>query len=265
MGPQQHRFVFIGGLPRSGTTFLARSVARYPGVSDLEGTSVKAEEGQFLQDVYPLQKDAGGVDRFAYSPTMHLTESSPQASEASRDALWNAWSPFWDTEQPLLLEKTPSNLLRMRFLQAIFPSSSFIVIVRHPVAQAMALRARGWSDRNTFKLIDHWVAAHDVMRGDLEGLERVIVIRYEDLITDPRRVMAGVQTFLGLDGSAPEQDVEQGLNGAYFEQWRNGGMVASLVNRRTIRRFESHIGRYGYSFSSEVPVGPLAPELPTLA
>ena len=73
----QHHYVFIGGLPRSGTTLLAAEIARSPGVANLEGIGPVADEGQYVQDVYPTQQQAGGIDRFAYSPDMHLTEELP--------------------------------------------------------------------------------------------------------------------------------------------------------------------------------------------
>jgi hypothetical protein len=164
----------------------------------------------------------------------------------------------------VLVEKTPSNLLKMRFLQAVFPDSSFVVLVRHPVAEAMALRARGWSRRSVARLVDHWVHAHEVMERDLPRVERVVVVRYEDLVTRPADVLGGLQAFLGLEpvdgGEAPRRD----LNDRYLEDWRSGGVAARLARRRTERHYGPAIGRYGYRFTSPLPVGPLAPELPVL-
>lgn len=261
----EHRFVFIGGLPRSGTTLLAAEVARSPGVANLEGIGPVADEGQYVQDVYSTQQQAGGIDRFGYSPDMHLTEQSPQANEASRAALWKAWAPHWDTEAPVLIEKTPSNLLKMRFLQAVFPGSSFVVVVRHPVAEAMALRGRGWSQKPVDKLVDHWVHAHEVMVADLPHVERVVVVRYEDLVTQPGLVLGALQDFLDLERVSTGEEPRQDLNDRYLEDWNTGGFRTRRANRRTVKRYESSISRYGYSFSSPMPVGAMSPDLPTLA
>jgi sulfotransferase family protein len=264
MAPDQHRFVFVGGLPRSGTTFVALAVARHSAVSDLEPTGKKAQEGQFLQDVYPSQKDAGGIDRFAYSADMHLTETSPLVTDESRRALWDAWSPYWDTDRPVLMEKTPANLLKMRFLQALYPDSWFIVVVRHPVAQAMALHRHGWTTRPVSKLVDHWVTAHDTMSDDLPDLRRVIVVRYEDIVASPHEALAGIQAFLDLPDEPTELDLDQGVNQAYLDEWRHTGRLAPLANRLTTGRFEARIRRWGYSFESPLPVGPLPDGIPTL-
>jgi Sulfotransferase family len=262
---EQHRFVFIGGLPRSGTTLLAAEIARSTGVSNLEGIGPVADEGQYVQDVYSTQQQAGGIDRFAYASAMHLTEESPLVNVKSRTALWQAWAPFWDTTKPVLVEKTPSNLLKMRFLQALFPGSSFVVVVRHPIAEAMALRARGWSRRSVARLVDHWVHAHEVMAGDLPFVERVVVVRYEDLVTRPGDVLGALQAFLDIDRVTAGEKPRQDLNDRYLEEWRSGGLVTTLANRRTTSRYESRVGRYGYGFSSPLPTGTLAADLPTLA
>lgn len=260
----QHRFVFVGGLPRSGTTFLAAELARSPGVSELEGIGVIADEGQYVQDVYATQQDAGGIDRFAFSPLMHLTESSPLATPASREALWSAWAPYWDTSKDVLIEKTPSNMLKMRFLQEVFPGSAFVVVVRHPVAEAMAIRSRGWSKRPVGRIVDHWVRAHDIMVGDLPLMHRVVLIRYEDLVARPAEVLGGLHEFLGIVPAGPGEQARPGLNDRYLEDWRATGWRGRMANRRVVRRHESAISAFGYSFTSPDPVGPLAPGLPAL-
>ena len=76
---EEHRFVFLAGLHRSGTTLLARLLAAHPEVSGFSGTGVPADEGQHLQSVYPAAKVWGGPGRFGFAPEAHFTEA--QASE----------------------------------------------------------------------------------------------------------------------------------------------------------------------------------------
>ena len=48
-----------------------------------------------------------------------------------------------DTGKEFLLEKSPPNIIRTRFLQAMFPNSYFINIKRHPIATSLATKK--WS------------------------------------------------------------------------------------------------------------------------
>ena len=130
--PARHRFVFIGGLHRSGTTLLGRCLAAHPEVSGFADTGVPADEGQHLQDVYPTARTYGGPGRFGFAAEAHLTEDSPLVSEQSAESLLAAWAPHWDTARPVLVEKSPPNLIRFRFLQALFPEASFVAVVRAP-------------------------------------------------------------------------------------------------------------------------------------
>ncbi len=251
-------------MPRSGTTFLTAAIARSPEVSELEGIGPVADEGQYVQRVYATQNEAGGIARFAYSPDIHLTESSPLATAASRDALWKAWSPYWNLDAPVLLEKTPSNLLKMRFLQELFPGSHFIVIVRHPIAQAMAVKGRGWANAPVSKLVDHWLAAHDLMMEDLSSIHRLAVLRYEDLVRNADVMLDQIQRFLGLEPVNLGQETDSAINDRYFQQWQSGGVRAGWDRTRTLRKYEARLARYGYSFSSPLPVAPLSGEFPGL-
>src|SRR3954463_6137229 len=81
LGVDDHRLVFVGGLHRSGTTPLARTLATHPQVSGFAQTGAREDEGQHLQTVYPRVRDYGGAGHFAYAERAHLTESSPLASK----------------------------------------------------------------------------------------------------------------------------------------------------------------------------------------
>lgn len=212
-----HRFIFLAGLHRSGTTLLARLLAAHPEVSGFSDTGVDADEGQHLQTVYPAARIWGGPGRFGFAPEAHFTEE--QASEEKARKLFEDWSPHWDLSRPLLLEKSPPNLLKTRFLQALFPGSSFVVVLRHPIAVSLAT-AKWRRTRRFGRLLEHWLRCHEIFEADKPRLERVHVIRYEELVREPEPVLRGVFEFLQLDPIGPSEPVETGANERYFEQWR---------------------------------------------
>jgi hypothetical protein len=241
-----HRFVFLAGLHRSGTTLLARLLAAHPEVSGFSGTGVPADEGQLLQTVYPAAKVWGGPGRFGFAPEAHFTEELASAEKARR--LFEEWSPHWDLARPVLLEKSPPNLLKTRFLQALFPQSAFVAVLRHPIAVSLAT-AKWRRTRRYGRLLEHWLRCHEIFEADRPRLKRVHVIRYEDLVREPEPVLCGVFEFLELDPIAPSEPVEAGADERYLAQWR--GLKRDPRMRAYLDlselRYQRRARRFGYT------------------
>jgi hypothetical protein len=249
--------VFVAGLHRSGTTLLARCLAAHPEIAGLSGTGMPEDEGQHLQDVVPTARALGGPGRFALRPEAHLTETSPLATESSRERLLRAWAPYWDGGRPILLEKSPPNLVRTRFLQAVFPEAAFITVIRHPVAVSLATRK--WCHRPLPRLLRHWLAAHRTFRGDLPSLRRSLCVSFEELVRRPEATLAEVCAFLGVPPQASAAGVRPGANVRYFERWKRAlsGPLAPYA-RWVAHRFEPEVRAYGYSLHDLEHVEPFA-------
>ncbi len=259
----RHRFVFIGGLHRSGTSALCALIGAHPHASRLERTGQIEDEGQFLQNVYPTDDELGGAERFALHPAAHLTETSPLVAGAGAK-LFRSWSPYWDLSKPVLCEKTPANMIRSRFLQAAFPNSSFLFLSRHPVACALAIRKWEYELYRTpiSVMIQNWIACHRYMKHDLPCLQRALVMRYEEVTADPERHLMRIESFLGLERGLDRSGLKQGLNSAYFRTWatrsfRKGPQRFRNVLKRVWceaearlieQRYEREINEFGYSF-----------------
>jgi hypothetical protein len=240
----------VGGLHRSGTTPLARCLSAHPQVSGFSGTGAREDEGQHLQSVYPPVRAYGGAGRFAFAPAAHLTEESPLATGETGARLLDQWRPHWDLSRPVLVEKSPPNLLMTRFLQAVLPDARFVMIVRHPVV--VTLSTRKWARRVPLdRLAEHWFRAHDLFAADAPHLRQLHVVKYEDLTRRPEETLAGVSRFLELDGPAPADTLQRHRSSAYEREW--DAWASSrwpwLAGRhhRLCRRFEERARRYGYS------------------
>ena len=212
------RYVFVCGLGRSGTSVLARNVARLENCTGFKNTGALEDEGQFLQDVYRSDNVYGGAGAFGFDPRAHLTEHSPLFTPENGLKLRQNWERYWDQTKAIRVEKTPGHLLKTRFLQAVFPNSYFIVVRRHPIPVSLANNQR-W--KVTFaplhKLFDHWLHCYGLFEEDKRYLKHVYELTYEDYIEDPNKCYQNIAEFVGTQvPKAPRED-----RFYYVTQWRN--------------------------------------------
>jgi hypothetical protein len=261
----EHRHVFVGGLHRSGTTLFARCLAQHPDASGFTGTGAKEDEGQHLQSVYPPGSVFGGPGKFGYDRSAHLTERSLLVSDASRRRLDAEWSAHWDMSKPVLVEKSPPNLIRTRFLQALYPDARQIVVMRHPIAVACATQKWSWSSYRS--LIEHWLLCHELLIEDARSLPGILVVRYEEFVADPDGQLARALDYVGLDPAPANLAVRSDVNDAYFRRWtaRRGWNLAKRFDTdRAVKQFEARIHRFGYSMTEPGRLSPVL-DIPVVA
>ena len=198
----------------------------------MAGTGVVMDEGQYLQDVFAGDREFGGPGRFAFAPgASRMAERSPGLAADLRQRLMQQWSPYWDMSRPVLIEKSPGNGLNARFLQSLFDDVAFVFITRHPIAVSLATRK--WSGTSLFSLVDHWLAAQDIMRRNLPSLRQAIWISYEQLVADPRGTVAGVHRMLGLSPSVAAPLPTQDFNRGYFRDWQTYYLARTAAVERS--------------------------------
>ncbi|MBP8001550.1 MAG: sulfotransferase [Chloroflexi bacterium] len=247
-----HQFIFIGGLHRSGTSILFKTLRDHPQISGFYNTQVPEDEGQHLQTVIPPAKAFGGAGLFGFHPEATLDETSPLVTAESRATLWREWSPYWDLRKPFLLEKSLPNLIRTRFLQALFPQAYFIILLRHPIPVTLATKK--WRPRRPLiSLLSHWFVCHERFQQDKSHLRHVLMIRYEDFVANPAPVLGEIWRFLGV---APmpqhKQEIRSNINGKYFQQWQQleNGLLGRFYARYMTARFEARAAQFGYSLKT---------------
>lgn len=248
------RFLFIGGLHRSGTSILHRVLREHPSVSGFHNTGVPEDEGQHLQSVFPpANRFKGGPGRFAFDLRSHLTEASELNTPENRENLLRQWGAYYDLTKDVLLEKSPPNLIRSRFIGALFPNAHFVFVIRHPVAVALATKK--WSSATVMELLLHWHVAYSLMLADLENLEnRYTLIRYEDFINSPQKDLEKICSAMGMPGFFPRESVV-GHNSKYLAVWDKEYGVDRQAMKSLFPFKGSPIEIFGYSLDKPY-VGP---------
>lgn len=210
---------FIAGMHRSGTTLMEHLLHARCAVSVLRAP-VPENEGQHLQDVVPAARDHGGPGRFAFAPDMHTLPTPPEDAAAQRDRLLRCWTPWVQGDAPVLLEKSPPNLVRLPWLRSLFPGARFLIVTRDPRASAAATQK--WSKTSIHEMVLHWHVAHSAALD--AAADDCVFLRYEDLCAAPAAELDRVIEALGL----PRRDVPlemddrfaqiRNSNGKYLEQ-----------------------------------------------
>eukprot|EP00049_Salpingoeca_infusionum_P019552 m.362388 g.362388 ORF g.362388 m.362388 type:complete len:471 (-) comp20435_c0_seq1:207-1619(-) len=211
-----HNFTFVIGTHHSGTTILDLLLCEHNEISCLKHTHAPMDEGQHLQDVYVPAYKAGGMLRFGFHPQNHLTADSPLITPQNQRKLFDAWKPFWDLSKPILLEKSPPDVLKTQFFQSMFGTNTkFLLTMRHPLAcvdfiyRPRKRATEKWHARRNAltqgcgaQAVEHWLVIHDTLRQDAKHVNNLAVYQYENFLNTSKEVTQGyvreMMEFLGM-------------------------------------------------------------------
>jgi hypothetical protein len=173
----QNRFLFILCPPYAGSTLMHEIICTSAQVSPTNIFGVR--EGQGLPEVRRLVDYRKEWDEDYEYPWCDIK---------------SIWLQYWDTSRPVLMDKSPPNLLRARDIQRYFHPCSFIVMTRNPYAQSEGMMRRNKMPPKS--AAEFAVKCLRFQRQNAESLDRSCTIRYEDLVTDPLATKRQLETFM---------------------------------------------------------------------
>ncbi len=247
---ENYKFIFIGGLHRSGTSLVFKCLREHPQISGFKNTRAFEDEGQHLQSVYYPAIKYGGAGKFGFNRASFLDENSELATVANAEKLFHQWEKYWDIQKPCLLEKSPPNLVRTRFLQKLFPNSFFIIIFRHPIAVSYATRK--WCKNPLHSLVEHWLKCYEKFDSDKENLKNILAIKYEDFVANPQVILNQIYSFINLESFPLNLEVSSQVNDKYFSRWHQWktNKIINLYASYIESRFEQRVNKFGYSLNN---------------
>lgn len=194
--PRPKAWVFVVGCYNSGTTLLAQMLGEHPRISALP------TEGQFLTDQLPADYDYGIPRMWVMREDLWRLTEDDAGPDVTR--LKKEWAIRLDTKRDFLLEKSPPNAARTRWLQKHFENAHFIAIVRNGYAVAQGIRRKaeprhlreGWPIE---ACATQWARSNEILLEDSTRLNKVLWVTYEDLTEAPARELGRMFSFLGVD------------------------------------------------------------------
>ena len=239
-------FIFLAGHHRSGTSLLHEIIREHPLISGFYNTGVPEDEGQHLQTVFEPAQTFGGPGKYIFNQNSYMNENHDLATEQSADAILGQWEKHYNTECSHYIEKSPPNLIRTRFFQELFPSSKFIVILRHPLAVSYATQK--FSGTSIKQLIEHTIMGYEIFARDMGYLNNLYVLRYENFVANPQSEIDKIYNFLNLQSLPINHNVKPNVNDKYFSMWEDSRKI--LLNRILFSvgdDLEKRANRFGYS------------------
>jgi len=165
-------YLFVLCPPYSGSTLLWKLLSTSQNVSSLP------LEGQFLPELENLMRDK------PWNPNQVLPWPEIKA----------VWESYWDMHKPVLLEKSPPNLIRTQDILTHFHPVKFVVMVRNPYAQSEGLmRRNNWPIK---RAANFSMMCLRTQLKNARDLDNTLVMTYESLVQNPIHACQKLTTFL---------------------------------------------------------------------
>ena len=188
--------VFIGGVPRSGTTLMRALLDAHPDVRCGEETRVVPRILQMRAHWMKSPKES-----------MRLEEAG-----LTKDVLDSALASFilevvagHGEPSERLCNKDPFTLKSGKYLKSLFPNGKFLFMIRDGRATVHSIITRkvtitGFDLKSYRQCLTKWNAAIQSMNEQCEGLgeDHCMPVHYEQLVLHPRQMMEKILKFLDL-------------------------------------------------------------------
>lgn len=244
--------LFVGGYPRSGTTFLGRCLGTHPQIAYWEEPRLLSVLARLER---PFDRLAGHLLVDARADLMRSPRDQnlrgalegdvePAADERDRlvdtamlDVLSSWRRNFLERSAGwVLLDKTPMDVTRFGWAADRLEPASFVHIVRD--VRDVVCSVRDWERRRgrpgwlpdgegglVRQVAEHWVGVvGDALQAEASRPGRIHRVRYEELLGEPGRTLAGALATVGLDyDPALDGFLASGMDGldrASVGRWR---------------------------------------------
>lgn len=235
-----HSPVFIVGFPRSGTTLLEQMLDAHPGFQSMDE-----------QPFFSILSDRLGG--FGVEIPRDLHRLSQRDCDELRKDYWElVCDKVPRNWQAQLVDKNPLNMLWLPMIHRLFPEAKFILALRHPCDVILSCYMQNFHstplatacvslERLTTAYetaMEHWLQHVEVFR------PRVLVSRYEDLVTNFQEQTQRLAEFLEVEDAMPLRQFDQHARSKGYIGTPSYAQVIQSVNREGLNRWKSYQGEF---------------------
>lgn len=272
--PLKNPPIFVCGVQRAGTTLLVKMLNKDKSISFLpqethlfpllwnssgkfDSISNNKELSDFLEKKWP-EVNYGWIEAPDFLQEICTTIRAYKTPITSTEDLLEIILKIWEQkigENCTTGEKTPSHIYYARKKLKKFPKCKMIVMCRDPRAAALSemvkLKNNPRVDRdfNTFNFVVRYGTATALIE-QLNQLENVLFLRYEDLISSPSETLQKACKFLNIPFEESMLDV--GVTNSSFQDKKQKGIQFNTQNlnrwstelpSEIIELIEFHLGK----------------------
>ncbi len=223
--------IFIFSLPRSGSTFLQKTLMACPKITSI------SEPWFLLPAVYSTKKE-GLLSVYSHESAHtafedmvgNLAGDKSEYYEFLREFSLKLYARFCKNGEEYFIDKTPRNYLIIPEIAEIFPDAKFIFLFRSP-ENVIASMVRTWHN-NKFRTLFASDLDFDIGPGLIaDGYEmfkdKSILINYEDLAIRPDSIIKIILEYLEIKTETVvlTENGSSGLLGRMGDQSDNNGIV----------------------------------------
>jgi Flp pilus assembly protein TadD len=225
--------VFIVGFPRSGTTLLEQMLDAHPGLQSMDenpffnrlADKLRKHDPRILSNLDLLQQR--DCDELRKRYLIMVSEVIKRR---------------WDVQ---LVDKNPLNMMWVPLIHRLFPEAKFILALRHPCDVILSCYMQnfrssilGAACSNLKRLAAAYVQAMECWLEDESIFKpRLLVSRYEDLVTDFPGQTQRLAEFLELKDASPMLRFDQHARDKSYIGTPSYTQVIEPVNRKGLNRW----------------------------
>lgn len=235
------RFFFIVASPRSGTTLLERLLNKHSRLFVPPETAFFSllKEKDLLDQKFNVNSMSSFL-RFYLENRSYLNLDKVDGVEQLLLHEANSYSDVFlnlvgllqevaGEEKPHTGEKTPHHLRCANYLLKAFPEACILGVVRDGRAVVRSRMTNPTWEHNLVASANIWRSDASLLRNIKSGIhgERVHIIRYEQLISEPETVLKGVCAFLGEEFEPAMLEGDGNVSITYADYYQRPWMVKS--------------------------------------